>query len=74
MLPSNKDKLLQLSLIYNEDFDSEEEEIAKGYIDLTVMIEDSCNIIRQEIELMTSEASEIIGSATVDVRGYRLFT
>lgn len=48
--------------------------IGQAIIELWVMIEDSCNILRQEIDIFTSDMTSVIGSAVVDVKGNRLLT
>ncbi len=48
--------------------------IGQAIIELWVMIEDSCNILRQEVDIFTSDMSAVIGSAVVDVKGNRLLS
>jgi hypothetical protein len=46
--------------------------IGQAVVDLYVMIEDEKPLIRQEIDIMSAEMGNIIGSAVVDVRGYQV--
>ena len=46
--------------------------LGQAIVELWVMVEDSCNILRQEIDIFTSDMTNVIGSAVVDVKGHRL--
>jgi hypothetical protein len=67
--------------------DTEMKEIGDAIVELLVMIEDSCGIVRQvshsphstrltlppqEIDICDLESGDCIGSAVVDVRGHHL--
>jgi hypothetical protein len=45
--------------------------VAQGSVALWVMIEDSCNILRQEVDLFDPATEEVVGFAVLDVRGHR---
>lgn len=47
---------------------------ADALIDLWVMIEDNCSIVRQEIDLYDTHENSCIGSIVVDVRGHHLLS
>ena len=53
--------------------DDEEEVVAlaQGSVALWVMIEDSCNIVRREVDLVGDGNGEVMGYVMVDVRGHR---
>ena len=61
---------IQLSILDGDD----QTIIGQANIDLWVMIEDSCNILRQEIDIWADDLSHVIGSAVIDCRGHRLLT
>lgn len=65
-------ELLRLSK--NEDRDSSttalEESLGKATLSMEVMVEDSCHIIRREVE-MTNNRGALVGTAMVDIRGFR---
>ena len=46
--------------------------IGHAVVDLYVMIEDEKPLIRQEIDILSAEMGNIIGSIVVDVRGYQV--
>ena len=46
--------------------------VGQADLPLAVMLEDSCNILRHEVDIVSTETGGVIGSAAVDVRGYRL--
>ena len=39
-----------------------------------VMLEDGCNVVRQELDIVTVETQETIGTVVVDVRGHALLS
>lgn len=47
-------------------------EIGNAIVELWIMIEDSCGIVRQEIDICELDSGICIGSAVVDVRGHHL--
>ena len=49
-------------------------EIGDAIVELSIMIEDSCNIVRQEIDICELNSDTCIGSAVVDVRGHHLLS
>jgi hypothetical protein len=48
------------------------EVIGHARVSLSVMVEDACNIIRQDVEVLRQKTGILLGTAVVDVRGYRL--
>ena len=46
--------------------------VGQADLPLAVMLEDSCNILRQEVDIISIDSEQVIGTAVVDVRGYRL--
>ena len=53
--------------------------VGKAAVNLWVMIEDSCNILRQEVDIMADDAGgdalvRILGSVVVDVKGWHLLS
>ena len=46
--------------------------VGQADLPLAVMLEDSCNILRQEVDIVRIDTGGVIGTAVVDVRGYRL--
>lgn len=49
-------------------------EIGDAIVELWIMIEDSCSIVRQEIDICELDSGVSIGSAVVDVRGHHLLS
>ena len=66
--------MTQLSGSVDEDGNDGGGMVTVGQADLplAVMLEDSCNILRHEVDIVSTETGGVIGSAAVDVRGYRL--
>ena len=50
------------------------ENIGRANVNLWRMIEDSCNILRQEVDIISvsGSAGAVIGSIIIDVRGFPL--
>ena len=46
--------------------------VGQADLPLAVMLEDSCNILRHEVDIVSIDSGSVIGTAVVDVRGYRL--
>lgn len=47
--------------------------IGQANVELWVsMVEEKCNILRQEVEVLSPDMSRVVGSVIVDVRGFRL--
>jgi hypothetical protein len=57
--------------IYNK---SENTLLGQANLELWIMIEDSCNILRQEANIYTPNMTSMIGSVVFDVKGHRLLT
>ena len=53
------------------DDDEDVVALAQGSVALWVMIEDSSNIVRREVDLLGDGSGEVVGYAMVDVRGHR---
>jgi hypothetical protein len=54
-----------------EEEDEDVVALAQGSVALWVMIEDSCNIVRREVDLIGDGSDEVLGYVMVDVRGHR---
>ena len=48
--------------------------VATAVVGMWVMLEDGCNVVRQELDIVTVETQETIGTVVVDVRGHALLS
>jgi hypothetical protein len=67
----DKREALSLTIALHDD---DGDVLGIGQVNLWVMIEDSCNIIRREIDIISSQDGRVIASALVDVRGFHLLS
>ena len=51
---------------------SSNDRLGSANVELWVMIEDSVNILRQEVEVMNNDLSDSIGYVYIDLKGFRL--
>lgn len=58
--------------VYSSEALDDHVKVAHANVNLWVMLEDSINLSRQEIDLYSADDSELVGSIIVDVRGYLL--
>lgn len=63
--------VVDASRITDQEDDEDVVALAQGSVALWVMIEDSCNIVRREVDLIGDGSDEVLGYVMVDVRGHR---
>jgi hypothetical protein len=63
---------MNISISINIISENSKKAIGQAVVDLYVMIEDEKPLIRQEIDIMSTEMGDIIGSVVIDVRGYQV--
>lgn len=55
-------------------YDRNEIVFGTGSVNLAVMIEDSCNILRHEIDIISAIDVRVIGSVVADIKGWHLLS
>lgn len=69
----NEGEDLSLELLLVELVGEDTKILGSAVVNLWVMIEDSCNIMRQEVNFLSTDGSgEMLGVVVVDVKGYHL--
>lgn len=67
---SREHESLHFDVVLLSDSKGDLQVVGSAEVNLWVMIEDACNILRQEVDIVGIEDGDVIGSLVVDVRGF----